>query len=47
VGSGGVYSSILGAEDMLSELVIPLWIVTEAEEDFAEPGVKMFDVANG
>lgn len=47
MGSGGVYSSILGAEDMLSELVIPLWVVIEAEEDFAEPGVKMFDVVNG
>ena len=39
-------SSILGAEDMLSELVIPFWVATEAEEDFAEPGVKMFDIAN-
>lgn len=47
MGSGGVYSSILGAEDMLSELVDPLWVVTEAEEDFADPGVKMFDVAKG
>jgi hypothetical protein len=42
-----VYSSILGAEDMLSELVIPRWVVTEAEEDLADPGVKMFDVAKG
>ena len=45
MGSGGVYSSILGAEDMLSEPVIPVWVVTQAEEDFAEPGVKMFDIA--
>jgi hypothetical protein len=42
-----VYSSIFGAEDMLSELVTPLWVVIEAEEDFAVPGVKMFDVVNG
>jgi len=42
-----MYSSILGAEDMLSELVIPIGVVIEAEEDFAESGVKMFDAANG
>ena len=47
MGSGRVYSSTLGAEDMLSELKIPLWVVTEAEDDFADPGVKMFEVANG
>jgi hypothetical protein len=46
VGSGGVYSSILGAEDILSELVIPLCVVIEEGEGFAEPVVRMFDVAN-
>jgi hypothetical protein len=32
---------------MFNELAVPLWVVIEAEEDFAEPGVEMFDDANG
>ena len=43
-----MYSSTLGAEDTLSELDIPIGaVVMGAEETFAEPGVNVFDVANG
>lgn len=42
-----MYSSILGAEDMLSELVIPIVVEIEAEGGFAEPGEKMFDATDG
>ena len=43
-----MYSSTLGAEDTLSELDIPIGaVVIGAEETFAEPGINVFDVANG
>ena len=47
MGSGGIYSSTLGAEETLSELDIPIGaVVMGAEETFAEPGANVFDAVN-
>lgn len=42
MGSGGVYSSILGAEDMLKELGSPIEVVTEKAGGFAESAIITF-----
>ncbi len=41
-----MYSSILGAEDTLSELAVPIGVFIEVDEDFAGSRVKMFDTVN-